>query len=66
MPQHLLVEEKTKLYFGLFWVISVMIMLNIVISYVLEMYSIVTEEVESTYKKRKLADQLVDIFQTEE
>ena len=55
-----------KLYFGLFWVVSVMIMLNIVISFVLEMYSIVSEEVESTYRKRTLANQLVDVFETEE
>ena len=43
-----------------------MIMLNIVISFVLEMYSIVSEEVESTYRKRTLANQLVDVFETEE
>ena len=55
-----------RLYFSLFWVVSVMIMLNIVISYVLEMYSIVAEEVELRYKKRSLVEHLTNSFDDED
>ena len=55
-----------RLYFGLFWVICVLIMLNIVISYVLEMYSVVTDEIEVSTNKNNMVHKLINSFDSED
>ena len=41
-----------RLYFVAFWVVTVLIMLNIVISFVLEVYGAAEEEVQAQFKRR--------------
>ena len=51
-----------RLYFTTFWVICTLIMLNIVISFVLEIYGSIGEEVDEDIKKQALARQLMSMF----
>jgi hypothetical protein len=40
-----------RVFFAFFWIISVLIMLNIVVSFVLEVYNSVTGDVYEEFKK---------------
>ena len=55
-----------RVYFGLFWVKCVMIMLNIVISYVLEMYSVTSEEIQQRFVKRQRIMKIMKHFESED
>ncbi len=51
-----------RLYFTTFWVICTLIMLNIVISFVLEIYGSIEDEMEVEEKKKALARKLMANF----
>ena len=51
-----------RVYFTTFWVICTLIMLNIVISFVLEIYGSIGDEVEDDVKIKALARQLMSKF----
>ena len=51
-----------RLYFTTFWVICTLIMLNIVISFVLEIYGSIEDEMEVEERKKALARKLMANF----
>lgn len=55
-----------RLYFTTFWIICTLIMLNIVVSFVLEIYGSIGDEMEVEERKKKLARQLIEKFKDDE
>ena len=55
-----------RFYFTTFWIICTLIMLNIVISFVLEIYGSIGDEISDDVRKRKLARQLIKYFKNDE
>ena len=55
-----------RVYFASFWILAVLNMFNLVISFVLEIYSSVGEEVEERITKQRLARQLMYKFKSEQ
>lgn len=51
-----------RVYFCTFWIICTLIMLNIVISFVLEIYGSIGDETKDKERKNKLARQLIKLF----
>ena len=51
-----------RFYFTTFWIICTLIMLNIVISFVLEIYGSIGDEIQNAEKRHKLARQLIYRF----
>ena len=51
-----------RLYFTTFWIICTLIMLNIVISFVLEIYGSIGDEISDHVRKHELARQLIKEF----
>jgi hypothetical protein len=42
-----------RMYFILFWALTVLIMLNLVIAFIIEIYDTVSQEIEVEYKRRE-------------
>lgn len=55
-----------RMYFTTFWIICTLIMLNIVVSFVLEIYGSIGDEMEIEERKKKLARQLIEKFKDDE
>lgn len=51
-------SDWPRVFFGAFWVLTVLIMLNIVISFVLETYSTTSEAVEASHTMKYNASQI--------
>jgi len=51
-----------RVYFTTFWILCTLIMLNIVISFVLEIYGSIGDEIKNHESKHKLARQLIYKF----
>ena len=55
-----------RVYFSTYWVICTLIMLNIVISFVLEIYGSIGDEIEVEARKKRMARNLMKYFKTDE
>ena len=56
-------SEFPTFFFIVFWVFIVMVLVNVLISLILEIYSAVEPEVSDQAKKRKLTQALVKIIE---
>lgn len=51
-------SDWPRLFFVLFWIVTVLIFLNIIITFVLEIYNSVGEEIAQDYKRRNYIQKL--------
>ena len=55
-----------RLYFITFWILVVLIMLNCVLSILIEVYSTAQEKVDEQFEKQNLASQLIKLYSGQE
>lgn len=56
-------QHFPTLFFVLFWVFVVLVLLNVLIALILEIYSAVEPEVKEKTKKRRLTEQLIKLIE---
>ena len=55
-----------RVYFVTYWLLTTMILLNIIISFVLEIYTTVGEDIQNNHVKLQYAKQLMDMFKNDD
>ena len=55
-----------RVYFVTFWIMVVLIMLNCLLSILIEVYGTVTENIDVTFEKRELAFELMNRYRGKE